>query len=221
MRFLIAEDEPEIANSLRKNFADESIETDIAENGEVAVNLLKVNKYDALILDWRMPKMSGFEVCKLLRQEENNIPIILLTALSDISKKVDALNLGADDYVTKPFSFQELLARINSIMRRRTTSNQLSLGKMKLDLSERKLFVDKVEIRLTEKEFELLRYLIQNKGRILSKEELCEKVWQYNFVPGTNIVEAAIKNLRKKIEPYCDKNMLKNVYGEGYLLLEQ
>lgn len=220
MKLLIAEDEPHIANSLKKNFADEAIDADIATDGVAAIKMLKNTKYDALLLDWRMPKLSGVEVCKILRSEGNNIPIILITALSDVEKKVEALYLGADDYITKPFSFEEVLARINAVLRRQISQTFLTFGKMKLHLSERKLFINDLEIKLTEKEYDLLKYFIYNKGRILSKEELCEQVWGYNFVPETNIVESAVKNLRKKLESYCDKNMLKNIYGEGYLLIE-
>jgi len=222
MRILIAEDDFNIANSLSKSFTDEKIETIIANDGEETIQQLVKGNFDVLLLDWRMPKKNGLEVCKILREKGNQIPIILLTALTDISNKVEALNTGADDYITKPFSFTEVLARINAIMRRQTSSKlEITVGKMKINLIEHKLFIDKKEIKLTEKEFELLNYFIENKGIILNKEELCKKVWHYDFVPETNIVESAVKNLRKKIEEHCNKKLIKNIYGEGYIFIEE
>lgn len=220
MKILIAEDEFDIASSLRKNFSDEEIHADIANNGEEALEMLNKQNYDALILDWRMPKHSGVDVCSKLRGQGNNIPILMLTALSDLTNKVEALNIGADDYLTKPFSFKEVLARINALLRRSKSQNSMVFGNMHLNLPEHKLFINNNEIKLTEKEFEILKYFISNRGRIIGKEELCNKVWGYNFIPETNIVESSVKNLRKKIEPHCNKGLLKNIYGEGYILIE-
>ncbi|MDP2301368.1 MAG: response regulator transcription factor [Ignavibacteria bacterium] len=220
MRILIGEDEADIANSLKKNFLDESFEADIALNGEEVLIMINRIKYDLLILDWRMPKYSGIEVCSKLRAHGNNIPILMLTALADINNKVEALNIGADDYLTKPYSFKEVLARINALLRRSNSQVSIQFGSMSLNLPEHKLFINNIEIKLTEKEFDLLKYFISNKGRIIGKEELCNRVWGYNFVPETNIVESAVKNLRKKIEPHCNRSLLKNIYGEGYLLIE-
>ena len=222
MRVLIAEDDPNIAASLLKSFSDENIQTIIAKDGEQALHFINAEKFDILLLDWRMPKKDGLEVCKLIRQSGNTLPIILLTALPDISNKVEALNLGADDYITKPFSFPEVLARINAVLRRRNSNRlEIAIGKMRINLVEHKLFIEDKEIRLTEKEFELLKFFIENKGVILSKEELCKRVWHYDFIPETNIVESSVKNLRKKIEEYCDKKLIKNIYGEGYIFIEE
>lgn len=220
MKILIAEDEYDIAASLKKNFSDEAIEADIAGDGEEALAMISKLSYDALILDWRMPKLSGVEVCAKLRSQGNNIPVLMLTALSDINNKVEALNIGADDYLTKPFSFKEVFARINALLRRSTSQISIVFGNMQLNLAEHKLFINNSEIKLTEKEFDLLKYFISNRGRIIGKEELCNKVWGYNFLPETNIVESSVKNLRKKIESVCDKVLLKNIYGEGYILIE-
>ncbi|MBE2280427.1 MAG: response regulator transcription factor [Ignavibacteriaceae bacterium] len=219
MRILIAEDDVSLANSIKKNLLDEQISCEIANSGEQALEMIKHNSYDILLLDWKLPGISGLEVCRILRNDSNQIPIILLTALSEISSKIEAFNCGADDYITKPFVFSEVLARINAIYRRNSLL-QISFGNMKLNIPHRKLFIKDVEIKLTEKEFELLHYFVVNKGRIISKEELCEKIWKYNFIPPTNIIESAVKNLRKKIEPYCEKSLFKNVYGEGYVLIE-
>lgn len=222
MKILIAEDDSNIANSLSKSFNDEKIQTVIAGDGEQALQFVNTDNFDILLLDWRMPKKDGLEVCKLIRLSGSSLPIILLTALSDISNKVEALNLGADDYITKPFSFPEVLARINAVLRRRNSNKlEITIGKMKINLVEHKLFIDGNEIKLTEKEFELLNHFIENKGVILSKEELCKNVWHYDFIPETNIVESAVKNLRRKIEEHCNKKLIKNVYGEGYIFIEE
>lgn len=222
MKILIAEDDPAISNSLRKNFSDENIETHYAVDGLIALEMVENDNYDALILDWKMPNKSGFEVCKYLREKQNQIPILLLTAVTDIQRKVDVLNLGADDYITKPFSFSELFARLNAILRRKSFDNtKIIFGKMILNLVDRKLFIDNIDIKLTEKEFELLKYFIENKGAILSKEKLCKDVWGYDFIPESNLIESAVKNLRKKLEASCEKKLIKNVYGEGYILIEE
>lgn len=222
MKILIAEDDAAIANSLRKNFADENIESEITSDGNTTLTIFEKEKFDALLLDWRMPQKSGLEVCKILRKKGFNIPIILLTAVTDVKSKVEALNIGADDYITKPFSFDEVLARINAVIRRKSPINiEIIFGKMRLNLVEHKLFVENTEVKLTEKEFDLLKYFIENKGMILNRENICQNVWNYNFTPETNIVESTIKNLRKKIELNCDKKLIKNIYGEGYILLEE
>lgn len=222
MRVLVAEDDINIANSLAKSFNDEGIQVVIAEDGEKAIQLITTVNFDLLLLDWRMPKKDGLEVCSLIRQSGNTLPIILLTALTDISNKVEALNLGADDYITKPFSFPEVLARINAVLRRQHANKlEITIGRMKVNLVEHKLFIDGNEIKLTEKEFELLNHFIENKGVILSKEELYKKVWHYDFIPETNIVESSVKNLRRKIEEHCNKKLIKNVYGEGYIFIEE
>lgn len=220
MKILIAEDDQQIAEGLIKNFYEEEIETDWVTDGDQAIeNIINAN-YDLVILDWRMPKRTGVEVCRKLREDGNNIPIILLTALSDVSNKVQALDYGADDYITKPFSFKELKARIMAITRRNNRS-KITFDSFTIDLIDHKLLRSGDEIKLSEKEFELLYYFIQNKGIIITKEELCKNVWKLNFVPETNIVEATVKNLRKKLETNSDKKHIKNIYGEGYIFLTE
>ena len=220
MKILIAEDEATIANSLKKNFADEEHNAEIANDGEEALDKIRNNNFDAILLDWRMPKLSGLEVCKKLRNEGFNKPIILLTALTDISNKVEALNTGADDYITKPFSFEEVMARIEAVVRRYKSSTRIIIfDKYKLDLIARILDTPNGKIRLTDKEFELLKYFLENKGSIITKERLCRDVWELPFTPTTNMVEVTIKNLRKKIEDESSKKYIKTIYGEGYLFL--
>ncbi|MBK6914119.1 MAG: response regulator transcription factor [Ignavibacteriales bacterium] len=221
MEILIAEDDYQIAATLKKHFLDEGIHSIIASDGEQAIKLFNSINFDLVLLDWKMPKFTGLEVCKNIRLQNEKIPILLITALVDISNKVEALNAGADDYITKPFSFDEVLARINAIIRRSVNSNDiLEFEELKLDLNKRKVFTSAGgDIHLTDKEFDLLKFMIRNKGVIINKELLCKEIWDLNFTPQTNICEATIKNLRKKIEDITGKNYIKNIYGEGYILI--
>lgn len=221
MRILIVEDESPLAQTLSRHFTEEGYQTSSANNGEEALLLMAKEKFDVVLLDWKMPRMNGVDLLKHLRDSGNDTPVILLTALSRVANKIEALELGADDYITKPFSFNELHARVKAVTRRSHTMNEvLNFGEIILDLTTRKVrSKNQVEIKLTEKEFDLLKYLITNKGTILSKEQLCLAVWELNFVPPTNICEATIKNLRKKLEDSTGKKIIKTVYGEGYTLV--
>lgn len=223
MEILIAEDEIQIAEPLRKNFLEEGHHAMIAKDGDEALNLIDKIQFDVIVLDWKMPKISGIEVCKRLRDAENNTPIILLTALTQISNKVEALNSGADDYITKPFSFKELLARIKAVVRRyNLNSDTLEFDDLIINLPQRE--VDTIQgkkIELTDKEFELLKYLIKNSGDVVNKDQLLKEVWHLDFTPQTNICEVTIKNLRKKLEEQTGKKYIKTLYGEGYLLIAE
>jgi len=221
VNILIAEDDRQIAQSLKKSLVLEGHIVGIAYDGEAALIELKENQYDALLLDWRMPKITGIEVCRQLRDDNDSIPIILLTALTDISKKVEALNVGADDYITKPFSFEEVCARLQAVVRRsQTESKTLTFGQFRLDLMSHTLENDDTNIKLPEMEFELLRYLLEHKQMIVSKEQLAEDVWKYSFLPNTNFIEVTMKNLRKKLETIGSANYIKTIYGEGYSFIE-
>lgn len=221
MQILIAEDEKQIAESLKKNFSDEGYNAVIAIDGEEALKFSKSLKFDLMLLDWKMPKLTGLEVCKYIRLNDNKVPIILITALGDISNKVEALNAGADDYITKPFSFEEVFARINAVMRRSMIAKEiLEFDELILDLHKRNVStLNHKDIHLSDKEFDLLKYMINNKGEIVSKEILCKAVWDLNFTPQTNICEATVKNLRKKLEEITGRKYIKNIYGEGYILI--
>ncbi len=223
MEILIAEDELQIAEPLRKNFLEEGHHAMIAKDGEEALKLIDKIQFDVIVLDWRMPKVSGIEVCRRLRENENRTPIILLTALTQTSNKVEALNAGADDYITKPFSFEELMARINAVIRRFRYENEiLEFDELTVKLIDRKVETHSgKEIDLTEKEFDLLKYFILHQGTVINKEQLIQNVWKLNFIPKTNVCEATIKNLRKKLEEGTGKKYIKTLYGEGYLLIAE
>lgn len=220
MEILIVEDEKRIAGSLKRNFLSEGHHATIANDGEDALKKVDSIEFDAILLDWRLPKITGIEVCKRIRETGNQVPIILLTAMSDISNKVEAFNFGADDYVTKPFSFEEVLARVHAVVRRaKSAKNELIFGDYSLNLLTRVLINGVKEIKLTDKEFELLRFFLMHKGEILSKEKLSEDVWKLPFSPTSNLVEVTVKNLRKKMESESGVNYIKTLYGEGYIFL--
>ena len=222
MEILIAEDETQIAEPLRKNFLEEGHHAMVAKDGEEALQLVEKIEFDVIVLDWKMPKVSGIEVCRRLREMGNKTPILLLTALSQVSNKVEALNSGADDYITKPFSFEELLARVKATKRRYDIEKDvLVYDDFSLDLISRKVETyDGKKIELTDKEFDLLKYFIINKGTVINKALLCKYVWEFNFVPKTNVCEATVKNLRKKLEESTGKKYIKTIYGEGYILID-
>ncbi len=221
MDILIAEDDQQIARSLKKNLTGEGHTVAIAPDGEAAMDALDKASFDALLLDWRMPKLSGIEVCRKLRDEGNSIPIILLTALTDISKKVEALDVGADDYITKPFSFEEVCARLKAVFRRsKAKSKVLSFAEADLDLISHTLNYNNESIKLPDMEFELLHYLLEHRQLIVSKEQLSEKVWKLPFLPETNFIEVTVKNLRKKLDAIGLANYIKTIYGEGYSFIE-
>ena len=222
MEILIAEDDKHIANSLKKNFNEDGHHVMIAKDGEEAIKYAKSILFDIIILDWRMPKITGIEVCRKVRESGSKVPIILLTALSQVANKVEALHLGADDYITKPFSFEELTARIEAIVRRyQSNTNELYFNELTLDLISRKVNSPRGEINLTGKEFDLLRFFILHKDIIMSKEEICREVWDLDFQPSTNLIEVTVKNLRKKLEDYTGKNLIRSIYGEGYIFIPE
>ncbi len=222
MHILIAEDEKSLALSLQKSLIAEGFEASVVYDGKAVFEFLKQTQPDLIILDWRMPYITGYEVCATLRKQGNYVPIILLTALSDISNKIDALNAGADDYITKPFAFKELLARINAIFRRTSTPKGLiKFGSCSLDIINHELRSDIGRLKLSEKEFELLYYLIQHKNSIITREQIARDVWNLDFLPATNFIEATIKNLRKKLMEVTHCNQIKTVYGEGYTFIEE
>ncbi|MEW6653384.1 MAG: response regulator transcription factor [Bacteroidota bacterium] len=215
---LIAEDEKHIAVSLKKRFLEKGFHPMVVSDGEEALAAVEKIVFDVIILDWRMPKLSGFEVCKLMRKRNIKSPIILLTALSEISNKVEALNAGADDYITKPFSFDEVLARVNAVVRRfQSTTTELCFNNYTLNLVDHTLVKPNETVKLSQKEYDLLKFFLKNKNTIVNKDQICEQAWGAKCSPLSNIVEVTIKNLRRKLESENHKNFIRTIYGEGYI----
>jgi DNA-binding response OmpR family regulator len=225
MKVLIIEDEHKIANSIKKGLEQESIIVDVAYDGESGFDLASSEDYDVIILDLNLPKISGMEICFKLRKEEDvHTPILMLTARGGVEDRVKGLNSGADDYVVKPFSFFELLARIKALGRRpkNQVDNVLKLDDLKIDTSSFKVTRFDKEIILSKKEYALLEYMMRHKGKVLTKDQIINNVWNYDADVLPNTVEVYIGYLRNKIDkPFINKQKLVHtVRGFGYKLGE-
>ncbi len=223
IKILVVDDEYNIVELVKYNLENNGYEVKEAYDGKQAVDLALIEKFDLIILDLMLPKIDGIEVCKTIKEDNPNIPIIMLTAKTSESDKVLGLNIGADDYITKPFSIKELLARVNAVLRRSsehiktTDSGTIYLGNLEIHLDRHEVFKNGELIDLTLKEFELLRILAENKGKVLSRNTLLDMVWGYDFYGETRTVDVHVRNLRKKIEE-DDKNpqYIETVRGVGY-----
>ena len=219
MRILLVEDEKNVAAFIKKGLVEEAYTVDVAEDGLGGLLMATTADFDLIILDVMLPGLNGIEVCKTLRGKGINKPILMLTAVDSVERKVEGLESGADDYLVKPFAFSELLARIKALLRRTTDMvSELSLNDLRVDLLARRVYRGKREIILTQKEFSLLEYLLRNKGRVLSRTQIIENVWGYDFSPGTNIVDVHIKSLREKVNKGFERQLIHTVRGTGYIM---
>lgn len=222
---LIIEDEPAMQLGLKDNLELEDYTVDIAGDGEAGLAKIKSNTYDLILLDVMLPKLSGFDVCKKTRAEGISTPIILLTARGEEIDKILGLEFGADDYITKPFSVRELLARVKAILRRSKgsapkESATVVIGRLKIDFSAFRAEENGTEIKLSHKEFEILSYLFQNKNQIVTRYNLLEKVWGYEEQPTTRTVDNFIVRLRQKVEANPNHpRIIFTVHGSGYKLV--
>jgi DNA-binding response OmpR family regulator len=222
MRLLLVEDEKNVASFLKKGLEEEFYTVDVAEDGLEGYSKATSTVYDLAIVDIMLPGLNGIELCKRLREKGMKLPILLLTAIDSVESKVKGLESGADDYLTKPFAFSELLARVKALLRRASdTASELFLDDLRIDLLARRVFRGSKEISLTPKEFSLLEYLLRNKDKVLSRTEIIENVWGYDFDPTTNIVDVHIKFLREKVETGFHKKLIHTVRGTGYILKEE
>jgi len=224
MRILVVEDEHRIAHSLQKGLEQERFAVDVAYTGGEGYDLASSEDYDAIILDIMLPGMDGITICKELRKNKIHTPILLLTAKSQTNEKVDGLNGGADDYLTKPFSFDELLARIRALLRRKggVLQTKLSIDDLSMDVSHFEVKRGKDGISLTSKEFSLLEFLLSKQNQIVTKEQIIQHVWNFDADILPNTVEVYIKKLRDKIDNKFPqkKQLIKTVRGFGYKLSE-
>jgi heavy metal response regulator len=219
MRILLVEDESNVAAFIKKGLEEEFYTVDVAVDGGEGLLMATSNDYDLMIVDVMLPELSGIELCRTLRGKSIKTPLLLLTAMGSVESKVKGLESGADDYLTKPFAFSELLARIKALLRRSSDSvSELTLADLRIDLLSRRVFRGGKEIVLTQKEFSILEYLLRNKGRILSRTQIIENIWGYNFDPNTNIVDVHIRYLREKIDIDFDNKLIHTVRGAGYVL---
>ena len=223
-KILIVEDEAKIARFLQLELKHEGYEVDLAFDGKVGLQKALQEEVDLIILDIMLPGMNGIEVCKRVREHQIKVPIIMLTAKDDVMDKVVGLDNGADDYMTKPFAIEELLARMRVALNRSHTESkveELSVGQLRLKLLSYQAFYGEEEISLTKKEFELLEYLLQHKNIAITREELLNKVWDYEYLGDTNVVDVYIRYLRQKIDDKYQVRIINTVRGVGYIIKDE
>lgn len=219
MRILLVEDEKGVASFLKRGLEEEQYIVDLATDGETGLSLAFANPYDLIILDIMLPGVNGIDICQQVRKKNIQTPVIMLTAKDSVRDKVTGLDSGADDYITKPFSFEEFVARVRALLRRRQDSLvELRYRNLRIDTMGHKVFCGDREISLRPKEYAILHYLLRNKGRVLSRTQIIENVWGYDFNPNTNIVDVHIKSLREKIGEHTPSDFIRSVRGTGYMI---
>lgn len=222
MRILIVEDEKKVASFIKKGLEEELFLVETANNGKEGLEMVLRGEYDLIISDIMMPQMNGVQMVKELRNKNIATPILLLTIKDSTEDKVDGLDSGADDYLTKPFAFEELIARVRALLRRKETqkSNVLTIDDLKMDLVAHKVLRDNKEIILTPREYSILEYLLRNKNKIVSRTKLIEHVYDFHFDSGTNVIDVYINKLRSKIDQNSVKQLIQTVRGTGYIIKE-
>ena len=221
MRILVVEDELKVARFLKKGLEAEGYEVETAADGKSGEKLARTEAYDLILLDVLMPKKGGFEVLRDLRKDEIRTPILMLTARSTTEDIVGGLDQGADDYLTKPFAFTELLARIRSLLRREIVKTKLKYSDLTLDTIAHKANRAGKQIELTAREYALIEYFMSNRGKLISRQELAKEIWGYNFDPGTNVVDVYVNHLRNKIDADFAVKLLQTERGKGYYLSDK
>jgi DNA-binding response OmpR family regulator len=221
MKILLAEDEPKVAAFIRKGLEESHYEIDIAYDGLSAIKLASQYKYSLFIVDIIIPVINGLDLCKKLKLSHPHIPVLMLTALGTTEDKLSGFDAGADDYLVKPFEFRELLARVKALLKRAgltyDTVNRIVVADLELDLDRKIAKRGEIVINLTAKEFALLEFFMRNRGRVLARSDIAEKVWDINYESDTNVVDVYVNFLRKKIDKGFDKKLIHTRIGLGYL----
>lgn len=220
MHILIIEDETGISDFLKQGLEEENYKVTVANNGDSGLKAFNADKPDLVLLDWLMPKMSGLEVCKKIREKNKKVPVLFLTAKDTVQETVEGLKAGANDYIKKPFSFEELLERIKIHFRDKDREEVLKLGVVTLDAMKRKFFVEDKEIMFTQREYELLKYLMDNKGRVCTRNSIIEDVWGIHFEYDTGVIDVFINAIRKKMNLKKEDDFIKTIRGVGYMIDE-
>jgi len=220
MKILVIEDDPTVGEFVRRGLEEQRWQADLANNGLEGERMAISQPYDLVILDMRLPGRNGLDVLRTLRSRGFERPVLVLTAQDAVDAKVETLRAGADDYVTKPFAFEELLARVEALLRRprAMASPQLRVADLELDQGTRDVRRGDESIELTPKEFAVLEYLMRHAGRVMSRTLITEYAWGYHFDPGTNIVDVVINHLRKKVDAKFEKKLITTVRGVGYMI---
>jgi DNA-binding response OmpR family regulator len=220
MHILIVEDEKGIVDFLKQGLEEENYTISTAYDGAEGLKKAIELTVDLVLLDWMLPKMQGIDVCKNIRLEKNNLPIIFLTAKDTVQETIEGLKAGANDYIKKPFSFDELLERIKIHFRTKDEIKVLTLGNITIDKSKFQVFVDNKEVSLTQREFELLEYLIKNKGQVCTRTNIIEDVWDIHFEYDTGVIDVFMNSIRKKLNLTKDQDLIKTIRGVGYIANE-
>lgn len=224
MKILLVEDEKDLNKTLTKLLKKNNFSVDSVFNGEEAIDYVETSVYDVIILDVMMPIMDGYEFLKELRNRNNHVAVLMLTAKDALSDKVKGLDLGADDYLVKPFEFEELLARIRALLRRNfrsTSKNVFNIYDIEIDYSKKTVLKNNVLVELTAKEYEVLECLSRNKNHFLSREQIREHVWDFDYEGESNIIDVLIKNIRKKLDGGNEKSIIQTKRGIGYAIIER
>ncbi len=225
MKLLVVEDEPKVAAFLNQGLSEQGFEIDVVYDGQMGLKMAQRNEYDIILLDVIVPYINGIELCKSIKEIKPNVPIIMLTALGTTDDKLSGFDAGADDYLVKPFEFKELLARIRALLKRsgghQPAANKLKVADLELDLDKKRAARNQKVIDLTAKEFSLLEYLMRNKGRVVSRAEIAEHVWEVTFDTGTNVVDVYVNLLRKKVDKDYETKLIQTRIGSGYILSEE
>jgi len=218
VKILIVEDEPGISQFLKQGLEEENYQVTIAVDGKEGLKLAQNMVFDLLLLDWMLPKMTGLEVCTEFRKRDKTTPIIFLTAKDTISETITGLKAGANDYIKKPFSFEELLERMKVQFRNfESEDTELQLGTIKLSKKSHQVFNNGIEVLLTQKEFSLLEYLMENKGKVCTRNQIIEDVWNIHFEYDTGVIDVFINSLRKKLNLKKEQDFIKTIRGIGYI----
>jgi DNA-binding response OmpR family regulator len=220
MRILVVEDEKKLAMFIRKALREAGFAVDVVHNGDEALELASNNPFDAIVLDVMLPGRDGMSILRLLRERRNAVPVLILTARAEVSERIEGLNLGADDYMTKSFSTSELVARLNALARRMGDArfSLLKVEDLTMNLITREVKRGGEKIELPPREFALLEFLMRSPGRVQSRTQICEHVWNYHFDPGTNLVDAYIQRLRRKVDDGREPKLIQTVRGVGYAM---
>jgi len=223
MRILVVEDEKKVASFIKKGLQEEHYAVDIAYDGEEGLALVQINEYDLILLDIMLPKLDGMEVLRRIRGNGFGVPILILTAKDSVEDIVTGLDTGSDDYLTKPFSFAELVARVRALLRRKAKEKTdiLTIGDLSLSTSTHRVKRGTREIELTPKEYALLEYFMRNPNRILTRTLITEHVWDYHFDPETNVIDVYVNYLRKKIDQGFEKKLIHTIRGSGYMMKDE
>lgn len=224
LKILVVEDEPKVASFIKLGLEENNYEADVAFDGVIAKRMFESGDYDLLVVDINLPLKSGIELCKEIREKNKVIPVLMLSALGTTEDKITGFDSGADDYMLKPFEFRELLVRIRALIKRSTNTesvaNLLRVSNLEMNLDNYKVTRDGKRIDLTSKEFSLLELLMRNKGRVLSRVEIAEKVWSLTFDTGTNVIDVYVNFLRKKVDKDFSPKLIHTQTGVGYILSE-